>query len=765
MRGGVALWLAMRVVALILALAVQGCSASTGSAAEPAAEPLTPQPLNSPYPAGAAEANTLYSAFTERSPRHLDPVASYWSQDTPYTYSIYESPYGYHYLLRPYTLVPRLATEVAAPVYLDRAGRRLPDDAPGDQVAESVYDLRIRPGVRYQPHPAFALDAQGQPRYHHLSAAQVGERRTPWQFEHQGTRELVAEDFVYAFKRHATTRVTTPIAGLFAEYIVGLKDYIAQIQREDAQLRAGLDATALDKPFLDFRRWPLAGVTAPERHLLRIRLHGKYPQWKYWLAMPFAAPMPWEADAFYAQPGMARNGLSLDRWPVGTGPFMMAAFEQDRRHVLVRNPNYRGEPYPCEGMPGDRERGLLADCGRPTPFVDRVEFRNLREAVTLKAQFRQGYLDVPEVERTDRGADYRIDMEDSPEARAEYTERGYQLPRSGDLAIWYLGFNMLDPVVGRGDTPEQQRRHRALRQAISIALDWADYANLFPTKAGAEAMAPLPAGVFGSRQGTPVGVNPVTHRLVTDAQSGAVRIVRRSIDEARARMVDAGYPQGRDAASGAPLVLYYDFYRALTPEFRSEIDWLRKRFGLLGIQLEVRATDNNQFQDKVRKGRHQLYFSGWLADYPDAENFLFLLYGPNGKTRADGENVSNFDDPAFDRLFQHLKDLDDGPAKQALIDQMVGLLQQEAPWVWGYIPDATGAFQPWLHNAVLPVMVKDQLRYLRVDAPLRARLQAAWNRPRLWPLALLGLGLLALGGWARRIWRQRQAATARSGAV
>jgi ABC-type transport system substrate-binding protein len=433
----------------------------------------------------------------------------------------------------------------------------------------------------------------------------------------------------------------------------------------------------------------------------------------------------------------------------------MAAFEQDRRHELVRNPNYRGEPYPCEGMPGDRERGLLEDCGKPTPFIDRVVFQIEKEQVPLKAKFRQGHLDVPEVERTDRGIDYRLDMEDSPAARAEYTERGYQLPVGSDLSLWFMGFNMLDPVVGRGDTPERQRRNRALRQAISIALDWGEYADIFPQRAGAEAMGPLPEGIFGSRQGTAEGVNPVTHKVVEG------RTVRRSVDEARALMVEAGYPGGRDAATGQPLAIRYDFYRVLTPDFKAEIDWLSRRFALLGLTLDVRATDNNQFQDKVRKGRHQLFFSGWLADYPDAENFLFLLYGPNGKTRADGENTANFEDPAFDLMFRQLKDLDDGPARHALIDRMVRLVQTESPWIWGYIPPASGAFQPWVRNALVPVMVKDPLRHYRLDTEMRAERLAVWNRPAYTPLIFGALALLALAWGLRRLWCQREARTAR----
>ena len=129
----------------------------------------------------------------------------------------------------------------------------------------------------------------------------------------------MADDFVYAIKRHATTRITTPIFGVFSEYVIGLADYGELIKKEDAKLRAGTDPASQDKPFLDFRQWPLAGATAPEKHLLRIRLKGKYPQWKYWMQMTFLAPVPWEADAFYAQPGLAERGVTLDQWPVEIG--------------------------------------------------------------------------------------------------------------------------------------------------------------------------------------------------------------------------------------------------------------------------------------------------------------------------------------------------------------------------------------------------------------------------------------------------------------
>ncbi|MCW5635712.1 MAG: ABC transporter substrate-binding protein [Rubrivivax sp.] len=714
---------------------------------------------NNPWPERDAATNTLRSGVVESSPRHLDPTASYWSNDTAFTYQIYEPPYGYHYLKRPFQLVPKSAAAVAEPRYVDKDGRPLPADAPASDVAESIYDVPIKPGIRFQPHPAFARDERGQYRYHAMQPGELGERRTPLDFEHQGTRELVAEDFVYAIKRHATTRITTPIFSTFAEYVVGLREYGALVKAEDAKLRAGLDPASLDKPFLDFRRWPLAGAEAPERHLLRIRIKGKYPQWSYWMQMTFLAPVPWEADAFYAQPGMASAGMTLDRWPVGTGPYMMAEYVQDRRHVMVRNPNYRGEPYPCEGMPGDKEAGLLADCGKTMPFIDRMIMTVEREGLPHRGKFRQGYYDVEVFERTDTGMSYVVEAQDSEEVRADYAAKGFHFPQGSDVNSYFIAFNMLDPVLGYGDTPEQDARNRKLRQAISIAIDWEEWSKIFPKDAGDTAMSPLPPGIFGSREGTPEGVNPVTHRWVGDAKTG--KPVRRGIEEAKKLMVEAGYPNGRDAKTGKPLVINYDYYAPATPERKPKLDWVVRQFAKIDIQLEIRATDNNQFQDKVRKGKYQVFWLGWLADYPDAENFLFLLYGPTGKTKHDGENTSNYANPEFDRLFVQMKTLADGPQKQALIDRMVKIVQEDAPWTMGYFPYTSVAAQRWVKNYKPAILVRDHGRYLRLDVPDRVASLAAWNRPVWWPLLALAAGVGALVWAALRVMRRRERTNAR----
>ena len=710
---------------------------------------------NDPWPSGSASSNMLYTSMVESTPRHLDPTASYWSNDTAVTYQVYEPLYGYAYLKRPYELIPKSAAEVVKPYYLDKNGRRLPDDASVAEIAESVYDIPIKRGVMYQPHPCFATDAQGHPLYLHLTPGQLGDKRSPLDFPVQGTRELTADDFVYALKRHATTRITAPIFSTFAQYVVGLKDYGERIKKEDAKLLAGADPASLDKPFLDFRRWPLEGASAPSKHLLRIKIIGKYPQWNYWMAMTFLSPVPWEADAFYSQPGMAQRGLSLDNWPVGTGPFMMTQYTKDRSYTLRRNPNYHGDTYPCEGTPQDKADGLLADCGKALPFIDGVHSVVERESVPQRGKFRQGYYDLQVFERTDTGMGYLVEMQDSDSVRKDYLAKGFRFNKSTDVNSYFIAFNMLDPVIGASSDPVTDERHRKLRQAIAIATDWEEYSNIFPKKAGVAAEGPIPPGIFGSREGTLDGVNPYTHKVVGG------KIVRRSIEDARQLMVEAGYPHGRDAKTGKPLVLSYDFYAIPTPEFKAEIDWVVRQFAKIDVQLEVRATDNNQFQDKVRKGKYQVFWLGWNADYPDAENFLFLLTTSAGKTKYDGENTSNYSNAEYDRLFEQMRTLDNGPEKQALIDKMVHIAERDAPWTWGFFPYASAAAQHWVYNYKPAVLIRDFGKYIRLDVPQRVAAVHAWNRPVWWPLAAIIAFVLALVAFARHNLRKRERMNAR----
>ena len=309
-----------------------------------------------------------------------------------------------------------------------------------------------------------------------------------------------------------------------------------KIVAADKALRKSLAPTDRDLPFLDFRQYPFAGAEALDPHTLRIRVKGKYPQFKYWLAMTFFAPIPWEAEKFYAQPGMAEKNLTLNFWPVGTGPFMQTEYIENRRHVIERNPNFRGEPYPCEGEPGDKEKGYLADCGKMIPFVDKVVFDLEKEGVPLQAKFIQGYYDSPAIERLDYGTAMIVAMGDDKKKEKEYRDKGVKLPTTIEANNWYIGFNWLDPVVGKGDTPAQAERNRKLRQALSIAIDWEEHIAIFERGQGVAAQGPLPPSLFGYREDGPSAFNPVvyTRRVPTASRCAARSRRRRSFSQRRA---------------------------------------------------------------------------------------------------------------------------------------------------------------------------------------------------------------------------------------
>lgn len=693
---------------------------------------------NSVHTVKELSANTLFTPFSGRSPKHLDPTSSYSSDETPFTYSIYEPLFQYHYLKRPYELIPRSAASVPAPIYLDKDGNKISEDAPADEVAVTVYEIPIKKGILFAPHPAFAKDDQGNYLNHHLPSEVTANLRNPMDLPDKGTRELVAEDFVYSIKRLTNPRIISPLYGTIVSHLPGLEKLSAQVREYDKKLRDGLAPTERDLPFLDFRKFELAGVSAPELHLLRIEVKGKYPQFPNWLAMTFFAPIPWEAEAFYSQKGMAKNNLSLNYWPVGTGPYQLVESIENRRHVMQRNPLFRKtELYPCEGEEGDKEKGYLQDCGKPLPFIDRIEISAEKESVPLRTKFLQGYYDSPQIERLDNGQGFLIGMADSKEKEEEYKNKKLQFPKTVEAHNTYFGFNWLDPIIGRGDTPEQREKNRKLRQSIAIAMDWEEYIQIFEKGLASPAHGPLPPGLFGHNPQGAAGFNPYVYNKLDDGT-----IIRKPLEEAKKLLAEAGYPDGRNEKTGKPLVLNLDFQAAASPATKAVLDWYQKQFAKLGIQLDIRATDYNRFQDKVITGNHQLFLWGWLADYPDAENFLFLLYGPNAKSKTggSGENASNYQNDEYDRVFEKMRYLNDGPEKAEAIEQLIAIAQKDAPWTFGYFPTSAAAFHQWVYNGKPTQIVRNHIQYLRIDPNLRVEKIKEWNKPIYWPL----FGILVL---------------------
>src|SRR4051812_24140825 len=684
---------------LFLPLVLQGCG----------------EVWNDPYPAAERGRSILYSSFAER-PKHLDPVQSYTEDEAIFTQQVYEPLLQYHYLKRPYQLIPLTAVEVPKPKVVE-GGKY------------TVYEIRIRPGIRYQPHPGFVEKNLG------LKKEEIEKLKTPYELP-LGTRELTADDYIYQIKRLAHPRLHSPIFGLMAEYIVGLDAFAKQLKKQ--------------KPdgWLDLRKFPLEGVERVDDHTLRVKLKGSYPQFVYWLAMPFFAPMPWEADRFFEQAGMAEKNFTLDWWPVGTGPYMLKENNPNARMVLEKNPNFRGEPYPAEGEPEDAQAGLLADAGKALPFIDKLVFSREKEGIPYWNKFLQGYYDTSGIGSDQFDQAVRVSIEGDTNVTPEMEEKGIRLSTSVETTIGYIAFNWLDPVVGGSS-----ERARKLRHAISIAFDVEEQISIFANGRGIPAQGPIAPGIFGYREGRE-GINPVIYEWVDGKPE------RKSIEVAKQLLAEAGYPGGRDARTGQPLVIYFDTVVRGAGD-KASFDWIRRQFEKLSIQLVIRDTDWNRFQEKILKGDTQTFRLGWNADYPDPENFLFLLNGPQSRAKSQGENAANYANPEFDALFEKMKNMPNSPERQKIIDRMVDIARADAPWIWGLNPKKYSLRHSWIANDKPNTMARNNMKYLRIDAQKRAELRAAWNRPVLWPLAIIVALLVIFSLPALVSYRRRERMAAR----
>ncbi len=285
-------------------------------------------PMNSPYKGEKVARKTLFTSFSEQ-PKTLDPARSYSSNEYVFLNQIYEPALTYQYLKRPYQLGAQGLLSLPEVNTFDVAGRTY-----------SRYVLTLKKGIKFQPHPAFAKNKQGRFHYIPLPPSFLDNKSVNAlsDFKQTGTRELVADDYIFQIKRLADPKNHSPIASLMSEHIVGFKELSKQLIKRRK-----------DKKKVDLRTLELQGVKKLNKYQYEITIYNKYPQFMYWLAMPFFSPMPWEAIKFYNQKGMRDRNISLNWYPVGTGPFMLIENNPNRRMVMVKNPNYREVLFPSIG--------------------------------------------------------------------------------------------------------------------------------------------------------------------------------------------------------------------------------------------------------------------------------------------------------------------------------------------------------------------------------------------------------------------------------
>lgn len=689
--------------------------------------------FNNPWPLSDANQRIFYSSFSEQ-PKTLDPAKSYSSNEYQFIAQIYEPPLEYDYFARPYQLVPLTAASMPTVTYFNK--NNYPVAADDSHIAYSVYTITIKPGVLFQPHPALAKNSQGKYCYLHLADDYLERHAisTLFDFIHNGTRAVNADDYIYQIKRLANPAVSSPIYGLMSEHILGFQEFAQQ-----------LPIVTETNQWVDLRQYPMRGLKKNSDDTFEIILKGHYPQFMFWLAMPFFAPVPWEADQFYAQTGMDNKNLRFDWYPVGTGPFMLGENNPNRSMQLDKNPNFRQVFFPSSNNPNDINAGLTRHSGLRLPLIDKAIYVLEKESIPRWSKFLQGYYDTSAISTDSFDQAIQMGPNGKPELGPLMRAKHMRLNKTIDTSIYYLGFNMLDPVIG--GMSEQSVK---LRQAISIAVNYDENISIFLNGRGHAAQGPLPPNIFGYREGL-LGINPYVYRGVG---------VRRPLADAQLLMKEAGLADGIDPSTGQALMLHYDVSVTGTPDDKSQLDWMRKQFARIGINLDIRATQYNRFQDKMRNGNAQIFSWGWNADYPDPENFLFMLYGANAKVKYGGENAANYQNPVYDDLFDQMKHRDNDAKRQQLIDQMIEIVRHDAPWVWGINTESLLLSQQWVSPIKPNTISLNQLKYMAIDVAARNKWRVLWNQPVLWPLCLLAIVLMIVGLCVFQAFRLREKQTA-----
>ena len=635
---------------------------------------------NNPYPDADDELKVLYTVYVE-APRTLDPAVSYTVGAHKIIGAICETLLEYHYLKRPYELIPGLAVTIPEPVSLED-GR-------------VSYTFELREGVSFQDDPSFALSA----------AERGGEKMT---------RLVVAGDYLFELMRIADPRVNSPVMHTFSK-IDGFRAFTAKLisMREDPAF------AALPVHEQYRRAGPIKGLIARGDFSFELILNESYPQILYWFAMPFSTAVPWEAVEYYdGEQGRPR----FADHPVGSGPYRMTHYDKQFRIVLERDPNWYGLQHPEWKAPGTiyPENPVYGGAageslvGQTLAFIDRIEFRREKETVPRFNKFLQGYYDKSGINK--ESFDTVIQGNKLSPAMAA---KGIKLDRVVDLAISYIGFNQEDAVVGRAAGQQGKK----LRQAMSLAIDSEEYIEIFLNGRGQPAQSILPPGLYG----------------YDPDYKNAYREV--DIPRARSLLIEAGYPSGIDPKTQQPLKLRFDT-SATSAAGLIPIRYLVDSWRKIGLNVEVVSTTYNKFQEKIDNKAHQIFQWGWVADYPDPENFLFLLI--SGMADNKGPNHANYRNPEFDALFDEMTARSDDTVRAEIIQKMLDLLEEERVWIELLNSESYVLYHEWISQYKRPGFEFSTIKYQNIDPKLRAQRRRENNQPIMWPAYLLVLIVLAI---------------------
>jgi len=463
---------------------------------------------------------TVYGIL-DQPVRTLDPIHSSERYSTTIVSQIYEGLYHYHYLKRPIELRPAIAESLP-------------------EISEDgmTYTIRLKKGVMFQDDEAFE-GAKG--------------------------REVLAEDFVYSWKRLADPANRSPGFWIFDGHIKGLNAW-----------RKGISegTTTYDSP--------IEGLSATSSHVLKIQLTKPFFQFPYLLAMPFSMVVPKEAVLKY--------GENFSEHPVGSGPFYLKKWNRKSEIRLSRNVNFRQAVYPSEGTKEDRSLGRLEDAGKPLPLANEVLIRVLSESQPMWLTFMQGNLDFTMLPKEN----LPLLLQDDQPTRL-MIKKSIRIHKYSRSDLVFVAFNMEHPILGK---------NKKLRQALARAYDTPSALKKIYGGRGILAQGPIPPNLEGY---DPKFKNGLSYDL----------------EKAKALLAEAGYPNGK----GLPTFDYDMASQNATSRQMGE--FFKLQMAKLGVKIKLVSNSFAQFNKKVKSKKVEIFGMGWYADYPDAENFLQLFYSKN----------------------------------------------------------------------------------------------------------------------------------------
>ena len=458
-------------------------------------------------------------------------------------------------------------------------------------------------------------------------------------------RELVANDFAYSLKRLVDPRVRSPYAFLVEGKIVGLDE-----AAEAAKKSGKFDYDA-----------KVAGLEIVDRHTLRIRLKATDYGLSYVLAHePTSAVAREVIEAYADESGRVQAN------PVGTGPYKLSKWVRSSKIFLEANPDYRGFVWDFRAGGDPEDARLVAEMkGKKMPQVGRIEISIIEEDQARLLAFQGGEIDLMNME-----GPLAPNVLDGGKLKPEFASKGVKLSRFVDAEIIYHYWNLQDPVVG-GLAKEKI----ALRRAMAMAYNVAEEIKVVRNGQAVEAQYPIPPGVVGH-------------------EPGYKSSIRYDPAGANALLDKFGYRKGADGfrtlPDGKPLVIRY----ASRPDSlgRQQDEMWKKAFDSIAIRMEVQKERFPELIKAEKECKLQMRTAAWIADYPDADNFMQLLYGKN----IHQSNNACAAIPEFDKLYEQSLRMPDSPERNKLYREMTKIIETYAPWRLDISRYRNMLAQPWV---------------------------------------------------------------------